>query len=163
MGWTMRSLSLLHRMNAMRMTPITHRSLVKPQYIAIRTYFNPDADHGELSETAWKEKRLYRYYKFTNNLTVSQQGRGYAQGIFMIGMFCVTYLVLGIIDYETCVQYRHWRLWRKNELKPWLNDAYKNGYMNPYNYSKANGIKYLKLNCQKLKKCMIRRHILSDH
>ena len=65
-----RSLSLLHRMNAVRLTPFSHHhSLIKPQYIAVRTYFNPDGDHMELSETAWKEKRLYRYYKFTNNLT----------------------------------------------------------------------------------------------
>ena len=56
----------------------------------------------------------------------------------MIGFFCLTYLVLGLIDYETCVQYRHWRLWRKDELKPWLNDAKERGYLNPYNYSRAN-------------------------
>jgi len=106
-------------------------------YVAVRAYFNPDGDHMELSETAWKEKRLYRYYKFTNNLTVSQQGRGYAQGIFMITAFCLSYLILGLIDLETCVQYRDWRLWRKDELRPWLNDAYANGYIWAYNYSRA--------------------------
>ena len=64
-----RSMSLLRRQrNILSLNHFNKNSILRPQYIAIRKYFNPDADHVELSPTAWKEKRLYRYYKFSENL-----------------------------------------------------------------------------------------------
>ena len=71
MATLQRSLSMIRRLHGTyKIVPLqSSQSLVRPQYIAIRGYFNPDGDHMELSETAWKEKRLYRYYKFSNNLS----------------------------------------------------------------------------------------------
>ena len=90
----------------------------------------------ELSETAWKEKRLYRYYKFSNNLSVKMQQRGYAAGIFVLGAYFVSFFVLFAVDIETCVQYRSYRQWRAEVRDPWLQAAADAGYWYPWSYSK---------------------------
>lgn len=45
------------------------------------------------------------------------------------------FFTLGFIDIETCVQYRNYRSWRKEELKPWLKAASDEGYWFGWNYS----------------------------
>eukprot|EP00483_Globobulimina_turgida_P000003 UN00003 len=136
-----RSLSLLRRMNGIRIVHISqlghNKSILQPQYIAIRKYVNPDGDYMELSETAWKEKRLYRYYKFSNNLSVTQQGKGYAAGLYVIAGFLVMFFVVAWIDIETCVQYRRFRTIRKEITKPWLTAAAANGFWTGWGYSKS--------------------------
>merc|ERR1719410_1043247 len=92
-------MSLLRRTNGIRIIPSNHlnaaRTLLKPQYIAARGCYQPvGGDYMELSETAWKEKRLYRYYKFSNNLGVNEQQRGYAAGIFVLGAYFVSFMVV---------------------------------------------------------------------
>eukprot|EP01083_Nonionella_stella_P235172 827208_1 len=114
----------------------SHKLLLKPQYIAIRSYMNPDGDYMELSETAWKEKRLYRYYKFSNNLSVTQQQRGYAQGIFVIGAYVGLFFLLYWVDLETCVMYRHYRTLRDEIRDPWLAAARKEGHISGWKYSR---------------------------
>mmetsp|Transcript_54985 Transcript_54985/g.67392 ORF Transcript_54985/g.67392 Transcript_54985/m.67392 type:complete len:190 (-) Transcript_54985:93-662(-) len=39
--------------------------------------------HHELSQTSWKEKRFYRYYRFSENVNAYKEQRGYMAGAFV--------------------------------------------------------------------------------
>mmetsp|Transcript_21875 Transcript_21875/g.35161 ORF Transcript_21875/g.35161 Transcript_21875/m.35161 type:complete len:223 (-) Transcript_21875:187-855(-) len=144
-----RSFAMLRRMQtSSNMTPLRCRSAVvaignkhrsswmRPHYIGIRGYFNPQGDWLELSETAWKEKRMYRYYKFSERLSVSQQGRGHFAGILTVSGLLAAWMVTWWFDIQVASTHFWYRQWRDEEIKPWCKLAGKNGYLNAMKFSR---------------------------
>ena len=66
---------------------------------------------------------------------MTEQGRGYAAGIFTISMFAVLWFTLWAIDIETCAQYSRYRKWRKEERNPWWRKSRDLGFLHPWHYA----------------------------